>query len=318
MKKLSLAIAISLFASAAAAQQYQSPIDLNNFGNNLKPEVLERARQTGKDASKATLDTYGTEKSQSVVKDAESFQRRANSIADAAVRKDREELLSFLGLDPSERGALYYFVSKSMPLDMLRSYAAEAQWAGGTLVFRGISDDKDLKTFLFSDVAEILNGKDAPAAVSLDPRLFDTYQIEVVPTIVYTTDNDTVKCTNNPKSVPLDLGGKAASFFQCEGLSEEAYVKISGAVTTDYALRQFTSAGFGGAARHLNALAKGLAMGIPFASGREQVPYRGKWDDFITPEERRKAEDASNIPFLKSKEAIEGNSSDLTIPPLTN
>ena len=60
------------------------------------------------------------------------------------------------------------------------------------------------------------------------------------------------------------------------------YYKLSGAVTTGYALEQFVEAGSYAAERHLAALERS-----DISLTQEQKPFTGNWDTMKTPEELR-------------------------------
>jgi type-F conjugative transfer system pilin assembly protein TrbC len=190
--------------------------------------------------------------------------------------------LKFLGIDPEGESSLYYFVSFEMPLDLLRSYVVEAMWAGGTLVFRGIPPGKEMREFITKDLRELIYGKGSSAAISIDPRLFDAYAITTVPTIVSTVDRRNFVCKGvNPKS--FKYGKKTLSYDTCPAMDESKYWKITGAVTTDFALREFIKAGAKHAQVNLDALAKGFATGT--VAPKNQQAFSGEWKEALTPEE---------------------------------
>src|SRR5690606_12848425 len=130
--------------------------------------------------------------------------------------------------------ALYYFLSWSKPLEMLRSYVIESMWAGGTIVLRGIPPGRALGDFVTKDLTLLAYGKHA-ANISIDPRLYDVYEVKHVPTIVFTTVRQNMQCQGvNPVSFQFE--GKNLAFDTCPPLDPASYRKLSGAVTTNYAL----------------------------------------------------------------------------------
>lgn len=300
MKKLSLLIAGLLVAGSAFAQS--SIPELSDFEK-------DRLRRIGQEAAAAAQ--RPTEKGEAFKAEAQAMARRADTIANAALESDRQSLLTFLGIDPMGGTSLYFFVSFSMPIELLRSYAMEAMWSGGTLVFRGIPEGKDIASFITTELVQLFNGKIDIGSMSLDPRLFELYGVDVVPSIVLTRDNSQVTCTAGEKKI--QAGEKQVSFQTCGPLDESNYLKISGAVSTDYALRQFIENGFPQAKSNLSALAKGSASNAGFRSsiGKDQVPFTGKWEDFITPAERKAAEEAAQSLMEATKAQ---NPSDLSIP----
>jgi type-F conjugative transfer system pilin assembly protein TrbC len=208
--------------------------------------------------------------------------RRADDIADAGLSADRDKILKFLGIDPAGQSSIYYFVSYEMPLEVLRSYVIEAMWSGGTLVFKGIPKGREMKDFITKDLRDLIYGKGASASLAIDPRLFDGYKVTTVPTIVYTEERKNFMCTGvNPKSFKYQE--ETYSYDTCPPVDESKYWKITGALTTDFALREFINAGAKGAQVHLDALAKGLATGM--VAPKNQQAFAGEWKEAITPEE---------------------------------
>ncbi|MNR71713.1 Type-F conjugative transfer system pilin assembly protein [compost metagenome] len=256
------------------------------YGNlsNLKPEDIERAKKLGESVVTDLLQAYEQRKDDpGLAASMANVKRRADDIANAAAAADRSKVLKFLGLDPEGSTSLYFFVSWSMPLSMLRSYAIEAMWAGGTLVFRGLPPGRDFNAFLGEDVQQLTYGKGAAAAVSIDPRLYDAYKITAVPSIVLTTVRADLQCVGiNP--VSFKYRGQDLSYDTCPQLDESKYFKMSGGVTTNYALQAFVDDGVTEAKPYLKALARGFATGqVP---GKEQQPFSGKWEDVLSPSER--------------------------------
>lgn len=208
--------------------------------------------------------------------------RRVDDIADSALATDRDKVLKFLGIDPAGESSLYYFVSYEMPLELLRSYVVEAMWAGGTLVFKGIPPGREMRDFITKDLRELIYGKGSAASLSIDPRLFDAYAIDSVPAIVSTVDRKNFLCKGvNPKA--FKYGDKTLSYDTCPPVDESKYWKITGAVTSDFALREFIKAGATHAQVNLDALAKGFATGTMPA--KNQQGFSGEWKDAVSPEE---------------------------------
>lgn len=224
----------------------------------------------------------------------ETLRRRADDIADESLARSRDEMLQFLGIDPQADTSLYYFVSYNMPLPMLRAYAIEAMWAGGTLVLRGVPPGKTLAQFVSEDLRELVYDKGAAAAISIDPRLFDAYEVQLVPSIVFTTQRKNLECMGrNPVTFPYR--GRTLSYDTCPPADPARYWKMTGAVTTDYALREFIDAGASAARPHLTALAKGLATGQSTPAPKAQQPYTGAWRDALSPDELAAARRAAQV-----------------------
>lgn len=220
--------------------------------------------------------------------------RRVDSIADKEMAADRAEVLRFLGLDPESDSALYVFVSWSMPLEMLRAYAVEAMWSGGSLVFKGIPRGRDFADYIREDLAKLVYGKGAAASIAIDPRLFDAYQVSVVPTIVLAENKDDVPCTGKQRQAREDARGKTTvvTYQVCDPASANSYYKMAGAVTLDYALSEFRSHGAKSAGAHLNALAKGY--GGKAVRRKAIEPFKGQWQDAISPSDLMASRGASS------------------------
>lgn len=250
----------------------------------LSPESRERALTDAARLTKNILDSY-----EKAVKRPETAQemgqtkRFADSIADSALQAERDQVLEFLGLDPRAQSGLYIFVSWSMPLPLLRAYVLDAMWSGATLVFKGVPEGRTLSDFITKDLQSLVYGKSAAANISIDPRLFDAYQVKVVPTIVLTRVRANISC-QGAEPVSFTFGEKSLSYDTCPALQDEDYLKVSGNVTTSFALERFKEKEpLGPAELHLKAIAKGFAQGVP--PGKEQLGFEGKWESVLSPEE---------------------------------
>lgn len=152
------------------------------------------------------------------------------------------------GLEKDDQ--LYVFVSRSMPAEMIQSYALEAAYAGGILVVRGINNNETLDEFLKGQMVTTLKPGGQGAMLQVDPRLFDAFAITTVPAIVYTGRSLADLCSNGTST-------------KCEPLPESDYFKMGGSVTIRYALDQFSLAGAEGAQRFRKALSDGYRAGSP-------------------------------------------------------
>lgn len=280
-------------ASAPTGEQVAEKI-LDTFPlfdkSKVNPEDYERAKRLGIDVARDLMKAYETEQTPQMVQEADQARRQVDSIADAGIAKERAEALEFLGLDPQAQTGLYYFVSWSMPLEMLRSYAVEAMWSGGTLVFRGIPPGRNIGEFFVKDLRQLVYGKGAAANISLDPRLFDAYAVKTVPTIVFTTVKADMQCQGiNP--VTVKVGDKEGRYDTCPELDPSSYWKVSGAVTTSYALESFMEQGAKTAEPYFKALARGFQG--QEKPGQEQKPFVGKWEDVLSPSQVKAAQEAA-------------------------
>lgn len=294
MKKL---IAVAILAGCAASSWAQeTPADPTNYipylsTSGITQEQLDEGRKVGEGVVKNILEAYEkrTPEQENVGRRAKA---RMDDIADESMAADRDKVLEFLGIDPQSPSGLYFFVSFSMPLEMLRSYAIEAMWAGGTLVFRGVPPGKDVAQFVTQDLKQLVYGKGAAANISIDPRLFDAYGIKSVPAIVFSTVRSDLQCIGDRK-VPVAVeGGQAASYDGCPGLDPANYWVMSGAITSSYALQTFIDDGALGAKPYLSALAKGWAG--QSAPAKEQREFSGKWEDALSPSEKMTAKETSD------------------------
>lgn len=148
-----------------------------------------------------------------------------------------------LELNLKKDDQLYIFISRSMPIELIRSYALDAAYSGAVLVMRGLDKGERLGEYLRSEFMQSIKPDGAGAMVQIDPRLFDAFDISLVPSFVYTEATLADLC-NDSKS----------SSTKCSGLKESEYYKISGGITTKFALEQMIEQGAVGAKRHLEHL----------------------------------------------------------------
>jgi conjugal transfer pilus assembly protein TrbC len=127
------------------------------------------------------------------------------------------------------------FASTAMPEESLKRMIADVSAAGGTVVFRGFLPDGS-KSFM-AQLQKLVSTQQS-AHVKIDPRLFRAFEIEDVPAYVALPSSfplcDTPDCTSSPPD----------------------FDKISGNVTTAYALQTFADGAGPGAAVARTALAK--------------------------------------------------------------
>lgn len=295
MKKSFLALCLGFALTSAFGQEAVPTLPASasvvlppDLGSKLSSQAYQNAQQLGEELAHKALANLDSPQGRQFQAQAAPLARKADEIADAAVAKDRDKVLQFVGIDPKTPSGLYYMVSWSMPLEMLRAYAAEAMWDGGVLVFKGIPEGMDLNTYIHKNMSKLVYGKGASAVISIDPRLFEAYDIKTVPTIVLTTDRNQLTCNTQSGSVVLD--GQTYPYNTCAPLDTNKYWKIEGAVTSDFALREFQKAGAGQAQMYLDALAR--AGGGGQMAPREQQPFTGDWKDAISPADLQATQDA--------------------------
>lgn len=117
------------------------------------------------------------------------------------------------------RPRLQIFVSHSMPISLLKSYAREAIKYNGVLVLRGLPEGSFHR--LAKLVSDISGDNAEDIAMQIDDEAFKAFDIKSVPTIVLS---------------------KPASIFS-EQLKGGAFDKIGGNVTIKYALEVFAKEG---------------------------------------------------------------------------
>ena len=205
--------------------------------------------------------------------DVQRVSRDAETIANPAMQRRRDRLLRFLGINPHGSTQLYIFVSWSMPLPMLRAYEVESMWTGAPLVFRGIPKGTTLRKFIVKDLRELVWGKGAGADISIDPRLYDLYSVTSVPTIVLSKRVDQMRCAISVSFAAGKTG--ELNYDRCSRMNPSQFIKVEGAVTTAYALREFERNGWPQAKQYLAALRKGYTNGLPMSPA--QAPFTGKW-----------------------------------------
>ena len=179
----------------------------------------------------------------------------------------RSQILRLLGVPVDKTGYVYYFVSTSMPTALLKAYARDAVWDGGMLVFRGIVPGHGIGWFLRHVMLKLkhVTVDGSTPTVTIDPNLYDAYGVHLVPAIVYSTMQPWETCAHTVKTT-LVTGGKTVPYRRCAPEDAKSYWKMSGAVSTWYALSRFHAVGAPGTGRLLRTLRAGA---IPAGARRE-------------------------------------------------
>jgi type-F conjugative transfer system pilin assembly protein TrbC len=179
----------------------------------------------------------------------------------------RSQILRLLGVPANKTGYVYYFVSTSMPTALLKAYARDAIWDGGMLVFRGIVPGHGIGWFLRHVMLKLkhVTVDGSTPTVTIDPNLYDAYGVRLVPAIVYSAMQPWETCA---QTIPATLvtGGKTVRYHRCAPEGAKSYWKVSGAVSTWYALSRFHAVGAPGTGRLLRAMRAGA---IPAGSRHE-------------------------------------------------
>lgn len=170
--------------------------------------------------------------------------------------EDRGDLLGLYNIKDAD-AEIYIFISMSMPDAMLRGYALEAAKTGAVLVLRGVSSGQDMKTFIQKTMSPmVLKNLGVLSTVKIDPRLFDVYNIQSVPTMIL---------DEKPSSDPCESGiemkghtfrdGSSVRYQGCKNDKEKDHIyRLTGATTLLYALEQFAENGSKEALKRMNMM----------------------------------------------------------------
>ena len=170
--------------------------------------------------------------------------------------RDRARGASMLlgdGTEPTGAGHLYYFVSRSMPMSLLKAYALDAVYTRATLIVKGTRKGDTIKEYLQS-VVDDFNSADGQilAGIEINPNLFDVFNVTVVPTAVWTNhrgmDDVGSGCPHEQPPVQIVLDGPDESRVTvdkpaCDLAPATSYYKIAGALTSIYVFDKFVEAG---------------------------------------------------------------------------
>lgn len=262
-----LLIGLVLLSTTGAAAPYMqeraealSQQVVDRFADALSSERGQAAQQRGHDLARQMIEGG-------------RLDWPLNGISDPTMAAAWEAIRDKLGI--GERDHFYIFVSFSMPESLLRAYALDAAAAGGVLVFRGIEDGSDLQSFFANRLSKLVRPGAFVAPVQIDPRLFDTYGIERVPTMVLAREPEEGLCLTPVEKVN-HVHGQAVSYLACPTREEGAW-KIAGSVTSLYALEQFAELGAVEAEPFIAALRAG-----GLTDGTEQVELtEERWRELV-------------------------------------
>lgn len=231
-----------LFTLLISALLLTAPVS----ANAATPEAEATAQQV-LDAlrrSQESLKGLGAhDRAGNLAKEVSKSQRQSsplNGISDPGMAAEWERLRDELGI--GHQNQLYIFVSFSMPESLLRAYALDAAQAGGVLVFRGVEPGTTLQEFFQNRLSTLIKPGVFAAPIQIDPRLYDTYEIERVPTIVLAKGLDDELCLDSKERF-AEVDGEAVAYQACPAREKSGYWSISGAVTSLYALEQLAEQG---------------------------------------------------------------------------
>ena len=136
--------------------------------------------------------------------------------------------------------SLYYFISFSMPNALIKAYLLDATWNGGTLILRGVTKGESIPQFIKKHLLPLLKYQGDHARVMIDPNLFEMYNINSVPTMLMTSKtNDQTHCNIVSTIIPHTH----ITYQRCKAIDPHYYWKISGNVSTLWALNRLGMAG---------------------------------------------------------------------------
>lgn len=227
----------------SALQGSQAPNGL--FTGQRSPEAILEAMGDGSGGS-AAGQAAGTEMLENV-----RSQGETGGIADPKMAAEWQALRE--SLDLGEQDRLYFFISFSMPESLIRGYALDAARAGGELVLRGVEPGMNLRDFTRERLLKVLRPGGMTAPIQIDPRLFDTYDIDTVPTIVLAKEDPMGVCQTAKRQIG-EINGQQLEYQGCPKGNPEDYWKAEGSVTALYALEEFSKGGASNAEVYINAL----------------------------------------------------------------
>lgn len=285
MRKLMLSLAIMGCCSTGMAADYswatQEAADkrFQQLSEEDKRRIMDDAMKM-----RQLAETAGTTPEGKRAQDwAKKSKRRMDQLASESAESDRKKMRAAVGLAEDEPSGLFYLLSWSMPIEMLRAYVLEAHWGGGQVVFRGVPPDKSLVEHVTKDYVQLSRqgvGLDAP--VTMDPRMFDMFAVDAVPAIVLVDNMGELECVS---MAPTPVRGNAkATIRKCEAPAT-SWWKVTGGVTTIYALERMADAGSKAAALRKEkfiAAASGKPQARTGADGTSLQPYAGKWEQAVT------------------------------------
>lgn len=159
------------------------------------------------------------------------------------------------GTAEGHTGKVYIFVSRSMPMSLLRAYALDAAYAGATLVVKGIRKGDTVKDYVLEMLEDFNSaGGQVLASTEINPNLFDMFDVKVVPTVVWTNrtglDETGSGCEAPPEMLApqIDVPGPKGTTVRvekptCIQAPESSYFKLAGALKLDYVLGRFVERG---------------------------------------------------------------------------
>ena len=255
MLRTVIAITAALTASHALAQPTPDQAASNAFSQlqSLTQPSMGQGLQGAVDdmlGNAGTTAEPGAQAAQQMIQNVRE-PGTTGGIADPAMAAGWQALRESLELGDQDR--LYFFVSFSMPESLIRAYALDAARAGGELVLRGVEPGKNLRDFAMERVLEVLQPGGMTAPIQIDPRLFDAYAVEAVPSIVLAREDIRGVCLQ-PEARSGIYANRTFEYQACPEEDPDSYWKAQGSVTALYALEEFQKRGAPNADAYIAAL----------------------------------------------------------------
>lgn len=226
------------------------------------PDETRRAIESGAQSAKVSADLSNAPASaiELATKQSENWEKAAKEAFVAALppRDQARGASLFLGGGtlPGHEGKIYIFVSRAMPQSLLRAYALDAMHLGASLVVKGLRKGDTVKEYIMDSLRDYnsIEGQHL-AGVEINPNLFDMFQVDVVPAVVWTNrvglDDIGSGCPNLPEGTPapqIQLEGPDDTLITvnkpvCAPAHESSFYKISGTIALPYVFDRFEEAG---------------------------------------------------------------------------
>ena len=107
----------------------------------------------------------------------------------ACIKSDESEPIESVEVKRDVTSKILVFISLSMPPESLKMLFTEAEQQKAMLVLRGLKNNS------FKETEQVL--RELSVSASIDPNLFDKYQITAVPTFVYLKNDENVTLSGN-------------------------------------------------------------------------------------------------------------------------
>lgn len=154
--------------------------------------------------------------------------------------KIRMDTLNSFGIDRGIQG--FIFVSSSMQKSLIRAYSLQAEKFGFQLIFKGPPKGRTDIIGIMKEWGETYHTSTPLMAIQMDPRLFDSFQISQVPTLVLTKQDSLGICRKGEIEY-IEHGAHMLPLHKCSPIPENQYCKISGPLTLDWAIEYMAKEG---------------------------------------------------------------------------